>query len=163
MRNAPHFACHGEADWDDILNSSLSMSDGRLTVRELSAYLGFKGTRLVTLSACETGITDFRNLPSANVGMNAVLREAGVGCVLSSSWPVSDAAAFLIMKKFYAGYIRDGLKPILALAQAQCWLRDLDEEEVRAELGRLPETIGGEPGRPFSNPYYWAAFTLTGL
>jgi len=70
---------------------------------------------------------------------------------------------FLLMKKFYAEHRNENLAPSLALARAQRWLRDLSDDDAKTELGFVPQTVGSEPHRPFSNPYYWAAFTLTGL
>jgi CHAT domain-containing protein len=158
-----HFACHGVADWDDILSSSLVLADGRITVRDIQQHCELTHVRLVVLSACETGIVDFRQLPNANRGMNTALREAGAACVLSARWSVSDAASFLLMREFYAGLKRDAIGPSAALARAQHWLRNLTDDMARSELGFVPETVAGEKGKPFSNLYYWAAFGLTGL
>lgn len=158
-----HFACHGEADWNDILNSRLEMSDEDLRLHEIQDRARLHDTRLVVLSACETGLTDFRHLPSANLGMDSVLRNAGAGCVISSLWPVWDAATFLLMKKFYEYHRREALVPSVALARAQRWLRLLNHDEVRSELRELPDAAVPETERPFEDLYYWAAFRLTGV
>lgn len=157
-----HFACHGTADWNDIGRSAVTLSDGGLTMDELCKRdLG--NVRLVCLSACETGIVDFKHLPNASIGMATSLREAGANSVLSALWTVSDAATFLTMKAFYTHHLRGHLEPGAALARAQEWLRDLSSKDVVAELGAPVATVGADSEHPFSEPFYWAPFRINGL
>lgn len=158
-----HFPCHGEADWENYLNSSLFLQDGRLSILELSSQSNLDGIRLIALSACESGVTDIKYLPNANLGLVGALRDKGVKAVLSSSWPVSDSCTYLIMKKFYEEHIKNGKEPTESLSLAQSWVRKLNAGLVESELGEKPETIEKEKGYPYSHPYYWASFRLTGF
>jgi len=157
-----HFAAHGEASWDDAYSSFIATSDKPLTISDLTSSFKTCPPRMISLSACETGVSDFKNLPSASLGMDTLLIRGGVACVLSSLWIVSDAAAFLLMRKFYENHVKVGVEPIEALARAQRWLRALNEEEVRRELGEVPQTVRALPDYPFSSPFYWAAFRVLG-
>lgn len=66
-RNYWHFPTHGSFDWRDARNSFLQLSDGeKLSVGMLSDADGLGQPRLVALSACETGIYEFRQ--NASVG-----------------------------------------------------------------------------------------------
>jgi CHAT domain-containing protein len=56
----------------------------------------------------------------------------------------------MLMKRFYQGWMADGLDPATALREAQRWLRDSSGPEL--------------PGRGRSaHPFWWAAFYLTGV
>lgn len=57
--------------------------------------------RLVTLSACETGITDIRQSPDEFLGLQAGLLQAGAPTVVSTLWPVDDLSTMLLMERFY--------------------------------------------------------------
>jgi CHAT domain-containing protein len=58
--------------------------------------------RLVTLSACETGITDIKTGSSDEfVGLPAGFMLAGVPCVVSSLWSVPDISTAILMERFY--------------------------------------------------------------
>src|SRR5438132_14404059 len=58
-RTYVHFSCHGSYDWNDPPASGLNLADGRLTLAELQqGEVDLSTARLVTLSACETGISD---------------------------------------------------------------------------------------------------------
>jgi CHAT domain-containing protein len=143
-------------------SSFLSLAGEHLMIDDLAGALRSARPRLVTLSACETGLVDFHDLARANLGMASQLRDAGAAVVLSSLWPVSDASTFLLMKRFYEEH-RAGTALPLALARAQSWLRDLDSRSAERLLGKKPETASAMTNRPFSSPFYWAAFYLNGL
>jgi CHAT domain-containing protein/tetratricopeptide (TPR) repeat protein len=89
-----HFSCHGSNDWQSPLESGLLMADDEtgkdvlLTVRDLLES-GQVGGRLVTLSACETGIVG-TDLPDEVVALPSALLQAGYGGVAASLWSVSD-------------------------------------------------------------------------
>lgn len=73
------------------------------------------------------------------------------------------------------------MPPVLALAAAQCWVRDVTAFELRTRFAvergstasRFDSHVASQqfrrfaalPGdaRPYQHPVYWAAFTLTGL
>ena len=108
------------------------------------------------------------------MGIPTGLLQAGAAGVVSSLWTVDDQSTKFLMEKFYEDHIRLKLSPSEALNKAQKWLRDADQEEIgplqpsgtRMDIPDYNQTINKifESNRkyPFSHPYYWAAFTLTG-
>jgi len=180
-RSYLHFSCHGFYNWQDAMRSGLILAGGTaLTLSEIIARLKLSATRLVTLSACETGLTDFRQSPDEYIGLPAGFLQAGTPAVLSTLWAVDDKSTTLLMEHFYRHHLLDGLQPATALRQAQRWLRDTTNAEKAAYFEAfLPESVGGtasniadalyksvilaQPSaREFTHPFYWAAFTYTG-
>ncbi|MDW8405777.1 CHAT domain-containing protein, partial [Chloroflexus sp.] len=130
-----HFACHGQFDADDTLDSALLLAqESRLTLRELVAgdTAALAHVRLAVLSACQTAITDFRRLPDESIGLPGGFLQAGVPAVVGSLWSINDLSTALLMHRFYelhlTGDLNAGLgpqPPARALRLAQVWLRDL--------------------------------------
>jgi CHAT domain-containing protein len=177
-----HFSCHGRFDPHDPLNSSLALSgEDRLTLRDLlDGALDLSQARLVVLSACQTGLTDFTRLPDEAVGLPAGFLQAGAPAVVSSLWPVDDASTALLMERFYRLHLQDGLEPAEALRQAQSWLRRSDAQALGLEAwyrqryqrsGRrdaqaykaMRYYAANAEVRPFEQPYYWAGFIFSGV
>jgi CHAT domain-containing protein len=175
-RSYIHFAGHGAYDWRDPMRSGLRLSGGRsLTLADVIADLDLGVARLVTLSACETGLTDISQSVDEYLGLPAGFLQAGAPSVISSLWPVDDRSTALLMRRFYACHLELGMPPAQALREAQLWLRDLSQEEAHPVAPPDPHPHGGQERkvhavethgmhgpRPFSHPYYWAGFTLTG-
>ena len=169
-----HFSCHGLYNWQDVMNSGLVLANHYiLTLSDIISGLNLDTARLVTLSACETGMTDIQQSPDEFVGLPTSFLQAGATGVVSTLWAVSDAATSLLIKHFYREHLKEGLPPDQALRSAQLWLRDA----TRQELGETYKSIvrmsqneayrelvmDGDPGeKPYANPYFWAAFTFTG-
>jgi CHAT domain-containing protein len=136
-----HIASHGVFTGDPD-KSFLLTHDGRISMNELSSYIGrtkFRETplELLVLSACETAIGDDR----AALGLAGVAINAGARSALGSLWAISDPATARLIESFY-GELQD---PTLSRAEA---LR-------KAQLGMLDS---GDAG--FQHPYYWSAFLL---
>jgi CHAT domain-containing protein/tetratricopeptide (TPR) repeat protein len=176
-----HFSCHGRYNWNDPTKSGLSLADGQLTLYELQQKIvDLTRTRVVTLSACETGISDvIHGNAEEYVGIPAGFLLAGVSCVISSLWAVSDLSTALLMERFYHNHLFDGMDFSTALGKAQRWLRQASAHEMGlAELWKYIYQKSGESDaaalramryyrfnpeiRPFAHPYYWAAFTVNG-
>ena len=142
-----HFSCHGNNNWNAPLESALWMYGNLepvpLTVRDLLGATGAQA-RLAFLSACETGLVG-ADLPDEVVGLAAGFLQAGAAGVVSTLWAVNETSTGLLAARFYEHWKGDGMEPPEALAAAQRWLRD--------------EAGGGD----WSDPYYWAGFTLTGV
>ena len=180
-----HLSCHGVYNWNDPPESGLTLADGRLTLAELqSGDVDMSAARLVTLSACETGLTDVvKGSAEEYVGLPAGFMLAGVPCVVSSLWSVPDLSTALLMERFYNNHLNDEMDFAAALHEAQLWVRDLEAEEVadyaeqcyqqsdeknRAELFKYRQHYRylaekDSTCRPFEHPYYWAAFTVNGM
>jgi CHAT domain-containing protein len=146
-----HFACHGKYDWDDPSQSGLILADGRLTLARLQLpgdAVDMSAARLVTLSACETGLIDVvKGSADEYVGLPAGFLLAGVPCVVSSLWSVPEFPTALLMERFYVNHLRGDpdqdsytpLPPVEALHRAQIWLRD--QVTVREAAKRCKERI----------------------
>ena len=138
-----HFACHGVADENNPLRSSLLLypgqdrrEDGFLTVREI--YGLRLASDLVVLSACESSRGTIIKREGV-IGFPRLFLLIGSRSVLSSLWSVDDRTTSEFMKFFYqqllAGY-------------------DRDESLRRAKLKFIASANG--------HPYYWAPFILSG-
>ncbi|MEP7306513.1 MAG: CHAT domain-containing tetratricopeptide repeat protein [Acidobacteriota bacterium] len=115
-----------------------SHEDGILTALEASG-LNLWGTKLVTLSACDTGVGEVRDGEGV-YGLRRAFVLAGAETVVMSLWPVSDSLARETMVAYYTG-LRAGLGRGDALRQAKL-----------AMLKRQ--------GR--QHPFYWASFIQSG-
>jgi CHAT domain-containing protein/Tfp pilus assembly protein PilF len=136
--------------------------DGVLTAAEAAA-LDLWGTKLVVLSACETGLGDVKN--GAGVyGLRRALVLEGRESQVMSLWQVSDAATRDLMKAYYTRLQR-GEGRTEALRQVQLeMLKGATgvQEGVRQQRG-LPGLPGGQAqARSYSHPYYWAGFIQSG-
>lgn len=130
-----HLACHARFRADNPMFSALELADGPLALHATPS-LRLKA-RLVTLSACETGLG--RMAPgNASIGLVRGFLLAGVRSVLASGWAVDDAATAELMCEFYRR-LRSGEDPATALAGAQ---------RRQAQAG--------------DHPFHWAAFALHG-
>lgn len=119
-------------------NSRAANDDGILSAYE-ALGLDLHGTRLVTLSACETGLGDLIDGIEVQ-GLGRAFTIAGAETLLTSLWKVSDEATRDLMAAYYAKLARGGGR-----AEA---LRDVQRDFI-AKADR-------------ANPYYWAAFSITG-
>jgi CHAT domain-containing protein/tetratricopeptide (TPR) repeat protein len=199
-----HFSCHGQYNWDTPTLSALFLAGslvkgkggGRtidyehaLTLTEVEAELDLAQTRLVTLSACETGLSEALG-PRAEeyVGLPAGFLLAGAPAVVASLWAVNDLSTALLIRHFYLCHLQgdpdrpdDGpLSPASALRRAQRWLRDVTAGELAAHFGAesLKPTYLSQrqalallmhfdqkydlDSRPFGHPTFWAPFTISG-
>ena len=187
LKKAAHVACLTLLNLASPLKSGVSLKDDYLTLEEIF-NLDFRKYFLVTLSACEIEKGEVTN-DGDFVTFSAALLYAGASSVVSSLWKVNDVSTLLLMSKFYENLTRF---PRLqtgdvahALNDAQKWLRDLTGEELDLLLAdfqpqisqmfdRLTQSsrliaeasfqqIRNRKPHPFANPYYWAAFTASGV
>jgi CHAT domain-containing protein/tetratricopeptide (TPR) repeat protein len=122
-----HLACHGRFDAADAFQSGVLLARDpatpdaleQLTVEE---FLGLRlNTRLVTLSACEGGVSDLRPGDEL-IGLTRALLHAGAPSVLVGLWSVNDLSTGFFMREFYqrvkqASTTGGGLAEALAGAQ----------------------------------------------
>jgi CHAT domain-containing protein len=168
-----HFACHGWFNDKAPLDSYLETgAEERLTAHEVLQDWRLQA-ELVTLSACQTGVSRILR-GDEPMGLVRAFLYAGARAVLASQWPVEDLPTFLLMQRFYDALLRtDAANPSAALHTAQEWLRELTAEQVRQLSSKLPgndqhvekgDLIAGLPSDacPFAHPRFWAAFILIG-
>ncbi len=175
-----HFACHGIFDLESPLESALilaqeqgepSSQGERLLLSEIFD-LDLRRCGLVTLSACETGLTDFTVLSDEYVGLPSGFLYAGTPCLVSSLWTVSDVSTAILMGRFYEN-LQSQMPVAVALNQAQCWLRDATGDKLNQWIEERPLPLSAtlrlslkrrfrQEQHPFRFPYYWAAFCAIG-
>lgn len=110
-----HLACHGQFRSDRPMFSSLHLADGWVTVRDLVAKR--ISAELVTLSACETGISEVF-AGEELLGLTRGFLSAGARAMVVSLWAVNDKAATKMMPLLYKKIIA-GVSPPEALRQMQ--------------------------------------------
>jgi CHAT domain-containing protein/Tfp pilus assembly protein PilF len=137
--------------------SSGANEDGVLTAAE-AAGLNLWGTKLVVLSACETGLGDV--VTGAGVyGLRRALVLAGSETQVMSLWQVDDAATRDLMSDYYRRLQR-GEGRGEAMRQAQIAM--LRGDRARAPKHSRAQTKTATKGSGHAHPYYWAAFISSG-
>ncbi|MCP2728906.1 CHAT domain-containing tetratricopeptide repeat protein, partial [Limnofasciculus baicalensis] len=112
--------------------------DGVLTALE-TTYLRLYGTKLVVLSACETGVGDAENGEGV-YGLRRALVIAGAESQLMSLWSVSDEGTKDLMVKYYTRLLKnEGRSEALRQVQLEM-LKD----------------------KKYQHPYFWSAFIPSG-
>lgn len=139
-----HFAAHGFIDDQKPARSSIVLSlDPKSQeygiVRMGDIYNLKMRADLVSLSACQTGLGQFIRGEGIE-GFNRAFFYAGASSVLMSLWSINDQACSQLMERFYF-HLRSSNSIMDALQKAKL------------------EMIGF---KPFSHPFYWAAFVITG-
>lgn len=116
-------------------NAPHPTNDGILSARELSR-LDLRGTWLVVLSACDTGLGEARNGEGV-LGLRRGFVQAGAQNLLMTLWPISDKWSVEIMKSFYDKAMASGDAP-QAMAEVQAeWLAKLRKEKGALLAARI--------------------------
>jgi len=179
-----HFSCHGSFNPNKPLESALILAEQEpLTLRKIFE-LNLKKSRLVVLSACETGMIDIQSISDEYIGLPSGFLFAGSQNVVSSLWTVNDLSTAFLMIKFYQILLDSNQQVSMAIAlkTAQNWLRNLNREKFTSESNKIISKLDNKKPRmaesykkiagqlllqnteeyPFQNPYYWAAFIASG-
>ena len=117
--------------------------DGVLTALEV-AGLDLRGTELVTLSACETGL-GLQRRGEGVFGLRRAFLQAGARSLVMSMWKVPDKETVSLMATFYGAW-QSGKGKAAALREAQL--------AMIADLRKRPHG--------FAHPFFWAGFVLIG-
>jgi CHAT domain-containing protein len=123
----------GNRTWtdNDIIEG---IEDGILTADEI-AQMNLIKTKLVVLSACETGLGE-ANSSEGVFGLQRAFKLAGVETLIMSLWTVPDDATSELMSAFY-----------------QLWLSGKTKREAFAEAQRQVRA-------KYVKPYFWAGFVI---
>ncbi len=153
-----HFATHGGFDTgnniDSYFRSMLILAgagdeepftvedyslfeDGYLTAYEVT-QMNLSDTRLVVLSACETGLGDVQSGEGV-WGLQRAFQIAGAQSILGSLWPISDDATVDYMKSFYKSYYNG------------------------ASASTSYQIAMQEARKIYPHPFFWGGFVLKGL
>lgn len=126
---------HKDVDW-------MAGDDGILTAFEISG-LNLFGTKLVMLSACESGLG--RIVKGEGVfGLRRAFQVAGAESIVSSLWKVPDRVSSDLVSGFYERWL-GGTAMMDALRQSSLRLLDRSRDQ-----------------RGHAHPLLWAGFVITG-
>jgi CHAT domain-containing protein len=196
-----HFSCHGYFDFEYPLNSALILAGAvdstslqqantvyKISSREGSRFnlekcltlgdifnFNLSQCRLVTLSACETGLTDSTRLSDEYISLAIGFLVAGSRSVVGSLWTVEELSTAFLMIKFYEN-LQSQISVGTALSQAQLWLRNATLAELEPWLMQRQLLLSNKQKRlllgwfrlseadeqPFQSPFYWAGFCASG-
>ncbi|MEP6490804.1 CHAT domain-containing protein [Microcoleus vaginatus GB2-A3] len=198
-----HFSCHGFFDFLDPRKSALILAGAKITTdnidSENKSYIRSRRGEtfdiaecltleeifnwrlskcsLVTLSACETGLTDIRDNTDEYIGLPSGFFYAGATSVISTLWAVNDVSTAILMIKFYELFLSEIRPPVaIALRESQLWLRSLTVKgllewvEASKLLSREHKTTiqdsfaygYDDDYQPYEAPHFWAAFCAVG-
>ncbi|HEY5312643.1 MAG TPA: CHAT domain-containing tetratricopeptide repeat protein [Pirellulales bacterium] len=171
---------HGTLTADEL---ALASDDGILTGLEIVG-IDLRGTEMVVLSACNSGLGDVR-AGEGVAGLRHAFQLAGADAVLATLWKIPDTETAWLMDQFWKS-LAAGSSKADALRTAQLMIlyhrdkllaraaRERRESTSTARRGE-GEPIDFDPARikppagstssprpGLAAPIYWAAFTLTG-
>ncbi|MBX3085459.1 MAG: CHAT domain-containing protein [Anaerolineae bacterium] len=143
LRNFPkgnilHFSCHARFNPRNSWLSSLFLADRPLLAKDIfELKLDYNH---VTLSACESGNSDF-SAGDDSLGFLSSFLISGADSVLGGLWELDAEASLKFMQYFYANWLGNpSLSRAIAFQQAV--------NAIRQE---------------YTHPFYWAPFVLVGL
>lgn len=134
-----HFAGHFIVNRRSPANSKLLFAGGDLRSSELGAYK-LPLSKLVVLSACETGVERYDRSEGA-IGIARTFLALGTPVVVASQWKVDSEPTKDLMVAFHRNRKERGLTSAESLRRAQLELMSKGETK---------------------EPFYWAAFSLFG-
>jgi CHAT domain-containing protein/Tfp pilus assembly protein PilF len=116
---------------------------GIITAERIS-FLNLRGTEMVVLSACETGVGEVKSGEGVYV-LRRAFTQAGAKSLVMSLWKMPDKEVKELMVSFYTNLQSGKMNRASALRQATLAQR----ETVKIRYG-------------YDHPYYWGAFVFLG-
>lgn len=166
-RDVVHIASHFKASGGTDKDVGLLLGDGSfLSLQDLFASgQSFSGISLLTLSACETGVS-LSNLSSQAKtfdGLAGLFAKRGVSQVLATLWKISDSSTADFMKVFYIYKESEGFSTAVALERAKALFSGKNNQEIQLLSAKYPDiftpTFNARIAK-YSHPFYWAGFVL---
>ncbi|MGC2238685.1 MAG: CHAT domain-containing protein [Pyrinomonadaceae bacterium] len=142
-----HFAGHylvqnGSPLASGLLFSSSENEGGELFTNGELLQIKLPQTRLIIISACQTGVEKYYN-GEGLIGLSRTFLATGVPLVIGSQWKVDSKAAAELMTDFHYFRRQEKLSTVAALRKSQ--------------LKMIEDAQGGH-----QTPYFWAAFAVFG-
>jgi CHAT domain-containing protein len=178
-RRFVHLACHGFMNAQDPGLSAIVLAGGEPLTLVQVMRLGLSGTRLVVLSACESGMTEI-GVQEEKASLPSGFLLAGAAGVVASLWSVDDRSTMLLVVRMHE-LLAGGTEPAAALRAAQVWLRDTPPRHLHEwaqghaaamaaagapadDVARMAGAVDGLEGDDtfFTHPYHWAGFSYFG-
>ena len=182
-----HFTGHAAHNYRHPQQSALALTGEDLLTAEEIASLPLHPYELVTLAACETAVTTLDTIETDYVGLASAFLTAGAKQVISTLWTVDSESNAWLMVNFYQRYLSGTPRPDCPLPIAtvaakhhtfrpRSLARSFEHVRLPSRLSLRtrkpsPIKIGEHKSKsskleatlPYADPYYWAAFTLTGV
>jgi CHAT domain-containing protein len=156
------------------LNNNQTITCPDLATSNLTPY------HLIVLSACQTSIANHQTLNDEYIGLVSACLSGGASYTISTLWEIKDRASSPFFIHFYQQLAQQIPIP-QALHHSSQWLRTVTNQELREFYQTLLQNPAVSPTlrdkinriiyalqqkvaatRPFQDPYYWAAFTVSG-
>ncbi len=160
---ASHFNANGSSDQD----VGLLMGNGEFVsiAKLMQDDRTYAGVELLTLSACETALSQSNMAVTARSfdGLASLFARKGVSQVLAAMWKISDSSSAAFMKVFYIYRQAEGLTSSEALAATKKLFKRIDPVQQQYLAFKYPQVFTKDFIRSLENykhPYYWAAFVL---
>jgi CHAT domain-containing protein/Flp pilus assembly protein TadD len=141
-----HLGTHFSLRPGNARRSFLVLGDGSRLTLDAIADLDFHALRLVTLSACQSGLGGATTDDGREIeGLSAIVQRRGAENVVASLWRVEDRSTARLMRELYDSLPGQRGDVAAALRRSQLKVRSLRQD------GR----------RPYEHPYYWAGFLVS--
>ena len=142
-----------------------------LTVADFrdNQQISLTDTDLLTLSACETGMSGDASNGREVDGLGTTAQLKGAKAVISSLWEVDDASTGALMADFYKRWA-DGAGNVPKVEALRLAQLDLLQGKVKPQSGASGRGFTVEENKPststpqasYAHPFYWAPFVLMG-
>ncbi|KIK32461.1 hypothetical protein CY34DRAFT_101467, partial [Suillus luteus UH-Slu-Lm8-n1] len=103
-----HLACHGMPNRTQPFESSFTMRDGPLMIKDIIRS-NWQNPEFAFLSACHTTVTD-KESPDESIHLAAAMQFSGFRSVVGSMWSVDDEVAQEVVSVFYENLVDDSGK-----------------------------------------------------
>lgn len=141
-----HLGTHFSLRPGNARRSFLLLGDGSRLSLDAIAAMDFHDLRLVTLSACQSGLGGATTDDGREVeGLSAIVQRRGARSVVATLWRVEDRSTARLMRELYDALPKEDGDTAVALRRAQLRLRAVRD--------------GG--AHPYAHPYFWGGFLVS--